>query len=153
MTAAVPPLRLAVADPSAAATAWAADQGLTHHADLASLLVAERPDGVIVTSPNHCHVEGALACIRAGAAVLLEKPLATRLSDGERLCRAVQAGGARLLVGRHRAHSPLLAPRARSCNRAAWGRWRRSTAWRCSTSPMATLTKRPGADRPAAGRC
>lgn len=109
MTAAMPPLRLAVADPSAAATAWAADQGLIHHADLASLLVAERPDGVIVTSPNHCHVEDALACIRAGAAVLLEKPLATRLSDGERLCRAVQAGGARLLVGHHRAHSPLLA--------------------------------------------
>jgi predicted dehydrogenase len=40
---------------------------------------------------------------------LVEKPLAHSLEEGARLCAATDAAQARVLVGHHRAHSPILA--------------------------------------------
>lgn len=43
--------------------------------------IAVRPDLAIVASPNVFHVPQALACARAGVALLIEKPLGTDRSD------------------------------------------------------------------------
>ena len=45
------------------------------YTDVAELLAVERPDVVSVCSPHHLHRQHAIACLRAGAAVLCEKPL------------------------------------------------------------------------------
>ena len=99
----------AIVDPAPAAAAVAEQAGVPLYADLATLFAAQRPDGVILATPNALHVEQAIACIEAGVAALVEKPVAHTLEAGERLLRAEQAGGVPLLVGHHRAHSPLLA--------------------------------------------
>jgi len=98
-----------IADPSPAAAELAVQLGVAHHRDVPSLIAAQWPDGVIIATPNARHLDDALACIEAGIAALVEKPLAASVAEGERLCRAVEDHGARLLVGHHRAHSPLLA--------------------------------------------
>jgi predicted dehydrogenase len=54
-------------------------------------------------------VAGALECIEAGVAALVEKPVADSVAEGVRLRDAVERAGARVLVGHHRVHSPLLA--------------------------------------------
>ena len=41
--------------------------------------------------------------------MLLEKPIAPTVEEGERLLRAADAAGARILIGHHRAHSPIMA--------------------------------------------
>ena len=50
-----------------------------------------------------------MACVEAGVPALIEKPVAHKLADDERLFKATQASTVPLLVGHHRAHSPLLA--------------------------------------------
>lgn len=99
----------AIVDPSPAAAALAEKAGVPCFASLDELLERDRPDGLILATPNHLHVPQALQCIAAGLPILLEKPIATTLGDGERLVAAAEQAGARVLIGHHRAHSPIMA--------------------------------------------
>ena len=99
----------AIVDPSPAAAELAAQVGVPLFRSLTELLAQDRPDGVIVATPNHLHVDNALECIGAQVSALVEKPIAHTVEDGERLCKAIEKTGARILIGHHRAHSPILA--------------------------------------------
>lgn len=99
---------VALVDTSAAAAALAAQHDVPLCDSLDALLAAHAPDGVIVATPNALHVPQALACIEAGLPVLVEKPLAATVADGERLCEAVARKRALLLVGHHRRHGAIL---------------------------------------------
>ena len=92
--------------PRAAEAARAA--GVAVHASLAELFAKDRPDGVIIATPNQLHVEQGLECIAAGVPALIEKPVAHTLAEGIRLCAAAERAKARILVGHHRRHSPIL---------------------------------------------
>ena len=78
------------------------------YASLAELFAKDKPDGVILATPNQLHVEQGLECIAAGVPALIEKPVAHTLAEGMRLCEAAERAGARMLVGHHRRHSPIL---------------------------------------------
>jgi predicted dehydrogenase len=54
-------------------------------------------------------VPQAIECVGVGAAVLLEKPIAPTLEEGERLVRFADEAKAKILIGHHRAHSPIMA--------------------------------------------
>jgi predicted dehydrogenase len=69
----------------------------------------DRPDGIILATPNRLHVEGGLTCVAAGVPALVEKPLADSVADGTRLVEAAEAAGVPLLTGHHRQHSPIMA--------------------------------------------
>ncbi len=99
---------VAIADPGAAARDFARTAGVAHFDALADLLRAARPDGVIEATPNALHVPDALACIAAGVPVLIEKPVAHTVVEGERLLAAVDEAQARVLVGHHRRHSTIM---------------------------------------------
>ncbi|MEA5455917.1 Gfo/Idh/MocA family oxidoreductase [Sinomonas sp. JGH33] len=99
----------AVVDPAPAAREVAARHGVPLFTSLAELFAAQRPDGVILATPNRFHVSGGLECVAAGVPVLVEKPIAETADDAERLVAAADAAGVPLLVGHHRRHSPLLA--------------------------------------------
>jgi len=98
----------AIVDPSPGAAKAAAEADVPLFKTLAELLAKDRPDGVLLATPNQFHVPQALECLAAGVAVLIEKPLATSSAEGERLLSALD-GNARVLVGHHRAHSPIMA--------------------------------------------
>lgn len=104
---------VAVVDPAPAAGKFAAQAGVPLYPTLDALFAAAKVDGVVVASPNRFHVVQALRCIDEGVGVLLEKPVADTVAEAERLAAAVDARGARVLVGHHRAHSPIMA-RART---------------------------------------
>src|ERR1700738_3572071 len=99
----------AVVDPAAAAESLAARAGVPLFKSLDELFDRDRPDGVILATPNQLHVEHALKCIDAGLPMLLEKPIAPTMGEGERLVKIVDASGAKILIGHHRAHSPIMA--------------------------------------------
>ncbi|MNZ39402.1 1,5-anhydro-D-fructose reductase [compost metagenome] len=99
----------ALVDPAPAAAELAAAAGVPLYPSLTELFAEQRPDGVILATPNHLHVEGALACVEQGVAALIEKPVAHSLAEGQRLLAIAEQRGARLLVGHHRAHSAILA--------------------------------------------
>lgn len=101
---------VALVDPSPAPAARAlAGEAVPVYADLADMLAAQQPDGVILATPNALHVPGALACIAAGVPCLVEKPIADNVADAQRLVDAVAASGVPVLVGHHRRHSAVLA--------------------------------------------
>lgn len=89
--------------------AIAAQEGVPLFHELDACLDSGLVDAAILSSPNEFHAEQAQACIEATVPVLIEKPITATVEDGERLVALVRACGAKVLVGHHRAHSPLLA--------------------------------------------
>lgn len=62
-------------------------------------LLAWPLDGVVIATPNSLHVDQACAACRRGIPVLLEKPIATSVADGEVLLAVTRETGAPVLVG------------------------------------------------------
>lgn len=65
----------------------------------AALLSDLDPDAIIVATPDFAHRAAAVEAATAGKHLLIEKPLATNLDDAYAIAEAVDAGGARCLVG------------------------------------------------------
>ncbi len=99
----------AIVDPAPAAAALARAAAVPLFNTLAELLADARPDAVVLATPNPLHLPQALQCLAAGLPVLLEKPIAATVAEAEQLVAAVAAANARLLIGHHRAHSPIMA--------------------------------------------
>jgi len=99
----------ALVDPVPAAAEYARLQGAPLYTTLAELFAKDRPDGVILATPNQMHVDQALECIAAKVPVLVEKPVAHTLAAGIRLCEAAEAAKVPVLVGHHRRHSSIMA--------------------------------------------
>ena len=105
-----PSARLAsIVDPAPAAAELARQAGVEAHGSLSELFAADRPDGVILATPNRLHVEGGLECVEAGVPVLVEKPVGDTVAGATRLVEAAEAAGVPLLTGHHRQHSPIMA--------------------------------------------
>jgi predicted dehydrogenase len=98
----------AVIDPAPAAAAVAERAGVALYPTIDAMLAHDRPDGLVLATPNALHVPQALQCVDAGLPILLEKPVATTVAEGRSLLERVEQTGARVLVGHHRAHSPIM---------------------------------------------
>ena len=67
-----------------------------------------RPHGVIVASPHVLHFEHALAALRAGCHVLVEKPMATEAAQARALARLVDESGRTLMTPYGLNHTPYM---------------------------------------------
>jgi predicted dehydrogenase len=99
----------AIVDPASGASEIADKAGVPLFSSLTDLFARERPDGVILATPNQLHVEQGLTCIAAGIPALIEKPIADSIEAGQRLCEAAERAKVPLLTGHHRQHSPIMA--------------------------------------------
>jgi predicted dehydrogenase len=99
----------AFVDPAAHGQTLGQAFGVPCYACLDELLSRDKPEALIIATPNDLHVPQALQALAHGVPVLLEKPVSATLAQGQLLLDAVQATGARVLVGHHRAHSPIMA--------------------------------------------
>ncbi len=71
--------------------------------------LAHRPDAAIIANPTSLHLQTAIPAAKAGCHLLLEKPVSSSLDGIDALCRAVESGGGRVLVGyQFRYHPGLL---------------------------------------------
>ncbi|WP_341645528.1 Gfo/Idh/MocA family protein [Thauera sp. SDU_THAU2] len=112
----------AVVDPSPAAAQVAAGAGVPLYGSLGELIAKDRPDGVVLATPNQLHAEHALQCIEAGLPILLEKPITPTVAEAEALVKVVEERGAKVLIGHHRAHSPIMAKARQVVEQGALGR-------------------------------
>ena len=99
---------VAVADPDAAqaqrvASFLGCEAVADHHALLALGL-----DAVIVAAPTHLHHPVALDVIRAGTAVLVEKPVASTVAEGREIVDAARAKGVTLMIGHVERFNPAV---------------------------------------------
>ncbi|RFB84845.1 oxidoreductase [Rhizobium leguminosarum bv. trifolii] len=98
----------AVIDPSAAGRDFARNAGIRCYASFQDIPGEDRPDGVIVATPNQLHVENAMEIIAAGTPVLIEKPIADDVDAAAALVAAGEKARIPLLVGHHRRHNPMI---------------------------------------------
>src|SRR5687768_9000629 len=99
----------AIVDPGPAGPELAEKYGVAAYESLTALFAADRPDGVILATPNQLHVEGGLECVAAGVPVIVEKPIGDTVEGATRLVAAGEAAGVPVLTGHHRQHSPIMA--------------------------------------------
>ena len=86
-----------------------ADQfGIPFYQHVNELLERERPEGLIIATPNVSHAAIAEACARQSVHVLIEKPIADSLAAARRIVNLADDSEISVLVGHHRRHSPLI---------------------------------------------
>lgn len=68
--------------------------------------LATRPDLVCIATYSDSHAEYAIAAMKAGADVFVEKPLATTVADAKRVVAKAKALGRKLVVGYILRHHP-----------------------------------------------
>ena len=90
--------------------------------DIESCLAQQKPDGVIISSPNVFHFEQASACARAGIPMLIEKPITDEVDEALALVDLIESLGVKALIGHHRAHSPLVSTARRVIEDGSIGR-------------------------------
>jgi predicted dehydrogenase len=74
--------------------------------DYRELLQAEKPEIVIVATPDHWHPLVTIAAVEAGAHVYVEKPIGHTINEGRAMVRAARDANRIVQVGTHRRVSP-----------------------------------------------
>lgn len=96
------------------------------YSDWRELIAEADCDVVVVASPPAEHAEVAIAALRVGRAVLLEKPVAATMAEAEGIAAAARESGRVVAVGfNQRCHPALVRLRERMA-RGGWDGWRRS---------------------------
>jgi predicted dehydrogenase len=76
--------------------------------DLGAVLSDDRVDAVAVATPAWTHFEVALACLEAGKHVLVEKPFASSVAEGEKLVATAARGGLVLMCDHTYCYTPAV---------------------------------------------
>src|SRR5882757_3379713 len=96
-----------------------ADPGAAHRPLLAEILgcaacddteglLALGIDAAVVAAPTHLHHDIALACIKRGVHVLVEKPIASNVEEGRAIVAAAERAGVTLMVGHVERFNPAV---------------------------------------------
>ena len=73
--------------------------GVTGYDDFHALLANSDIDAVVISTPDHQHAAIAVAAVRAGKDVYLQKPASLTIAEGRYLSNAVQASGRIVQIG------------------------------------------------------
>ncbi len=112
----------ALVDPAPTADAYAKRLGVPLFTSLDDLFDYAKPNGIIIATPNHLHVEQGLVCLAAGVPSLIEKPVAHSLEAGLLLQAAAEKSGVPMMVGHHRQHGSIMAKAVEIIRSGALGR-------------------------------
>jgi len=74
--------------------------------DFRELLEKERPEIVIIATPDHWHALQTIAAVQAGAHVFVEKPTGHTVNESRAMLRAARESGRVVQVGLHRRIGP-----------------------------------------------
>ncbi len=100
---------VAVSDANpAVAQAIGAQFGTAAFTDYRELLAQVKPEAVTIAVPTAMHEEVALAALEAGADVLVEKPIAATLEEGQRIIERARELNRKLMVGHIVRFNPAL---------------------------------------------
>lgn len=86
----------------------AADDNRVPYLGSYEALLAEKPNGVIITSENIKHLPLTRLAAEAGTHVLCEKPIATNMNDGREMVRLCRDHGVKLMIAFPCRYSPAV---------------------------------------------
>ncbi|MDO5422649.1 MAG: Gfo/Idh/MocA family oxidoreductase [Eubacteriales bacterium] len=96
----------AVADLNPDFQAMAGQWGTRFYTDYREMLGEVKPDGVLIAVPPKFHKDIAIDCMRAGAHVLVEKPITLTSEEADELIAEGKQTGKTILVGQHHRFDP-----------------------------------------------
>jgi predicted dehydrogenase len=99
----------AIVDPGPGGPDLAEKYGVPLYQSLSELFEKDKPDGVILATPNQLHVDGGLTCVAAGVPVIVEKPIGDTVEGATRLVEAGEKADVPVLTGHHRQHGSIMA--------------------------------------------
>jgi predicted dehydrogenase len=112
----------AIVDPSSSAREFASATRVPILASLGELFATNRPDGIVLATPNQLHAAHGLECVAAHVPILVEKPIAHTVDAARTLCEAAESAGVPILVGHHRRHSSIMSKAAAIIEQGTLGR-------------------------------
>jgi len=99
---------VAVADPDRKQVDFVARTlGCASVADIGELL-DKQLDAITIAAPTHLHRDIALACIARGVHVMVEKPIASSVEEGNEIINAARSAGLTLMVGHVERFNPAV---------------------------------------------
>lgn len=96
----------AVADLNPDFAGLAEKWGVPFYTDYHEMLEEVKPEGVIIAVPPKFHGVIAIDCMRAGAHVLIEKPVTLTVEEADELILIAKELGKQILVGQHHRFDP-----------------------------------------------
>ncbi len=122
----------AIADPRReAAETLAQSLGAKAFTDHRRVLATPDVDIVDIAVPHALHAEIASAALEAGKHVFMDKPLATTVADGERLCDVAASSGRVMMICHNLLFHPVVAAAKRYVDAGVLGRPTVADAWSC----------------------
>ena len=97
-----------VADPDRRHADYVARALGTKAVEHVDALLAIGLDAVTIAAPTHLHQDIALACIKRGVHVLVEKPIASNADEGRAIINAAKRAGVTLMVGHVERFNPAV---------------------------------------------
>lgn len=92
---------------------FAAQYNVQPFTDLTTMIREAGIDAVVIATPHPLHADQAVAAARAGAHVLVEKPMAITAADCDRMIAAAQQAGVKLgVISQRRLYAPVQRVRA-----------------------------------------
>lgn len=85
---------------------YANEHGAQAFTDYKEMLAAVKPDAVSVCTPNYLHAEMTIEAAKAGAHVLVEKPMAVTDAEAAAMIEATTANNVKLMVGHNQRFVP-----------------------------------------------
>ncbi|MGB6130013.1 MAG: Gfo/Idh/MocA family oxidoreductase [Psychrilyobacter sp.] len=76
--------------------------------DYNELLAREDVDAVFILSPDYCHEEHAIAALKAGKDVYLEKPLGITIEECDNILKTAMEEGRKLFLGHNMRYFPVI---------------------------------------------
>lgn len=96
--------------------------GCRPYNDLREMLASERLDVVNVLTPSGLHAEHAIVVARNGRHVVVEKPMALRLDDADRMLEACDEAGVKLFVVKQNRYNQAVRQLRRAFEEGRFGR-------------------------------
>jgi len=82
--------------------------GIASYKGADKMLAVEKPDVVTCAVPTQSHTKVALSCIREGANLLVEKPIADNLKNAKKLIKAKDQADVKVMVGHIERFNPAI---------------------------------------------
>jgi phthalate 4,5-cis-dihydrodiol dehydrogenase len=120
----------AIADPSQSVrTEFSGLDGVRAYPDCETMIAGAGVDVLCIATPTQMHADQALAAFASGKHVLLKKPMATTLTDAQRVVAAARAAGKVLLVGHSHSYDAPIARMRSLVEEGALGAPRMANTW------------------------
>jgi predicted dehydrogenase len=136
---------LGVADVSEKALIFAKKLGVKNvFLDYQNLLKNKQLDAVVISLPNFLHLEGVVKAAEAGKDILLDKPLARTVGEGEKIVATIRKNGVRLMVGYNLRFHPVLREIHEKIADGLFGEIQMADATNVSAGPFASRSNKVG---------